>query len=480
MKPSPGSRPEDRRPRSAPSSAMAAALQAIVQTREIREALGALIPAVVQLWAGSTPLKKRVARPVARSIERSLRPSPAEDRGPGDSLADHLPDVLNALLAEMEIAAAQWEGLPPEEMGELVKRLGEAFGTGQTGRILTRLMRGLHDLHRTRPTALAEAISPAILNWIEATDFGALRDAADTMGPEVAALARDINAVLWRYPAKLVLLLSFLPDLLNAAVVVLQETLRRFNQASPDLVADITLALFRAVDGEALGCLMNELAEVLRKIHTGSALIGEAGRPQFQQDTAQAMRAALHSLDSRLYWGARVALAEDRAALAHSLGDVLTAHPDFVTEALKTIAARKNPGLRTTRLRLEALEDIPDDDLSGALEQGLSTLDLQEVGDIANLASGLANRVTALKPALIPDLARQLAAALDADEIQDAAGAFLAAAGPAAVPILRALLPDLLSLLGDALEPIDDHHEAQMRASRRRLRALLLEAEAVP
>jgi hypothetical protein len=102
------------------------------------------------------------------------------------------------------------------------------------------------------------------------------------------------------------------------------------------------------------------------------------------------------------------------------------------------------------------------------------------VGDIVNLASGLANRVMALKPALLRDLAQQLSAALDADEIQDTAGAFLAAAGPAAVPVLRALLPDLLSLLGDVLEPIDDHHEEQMRASRRRLRALLLEAEAVP
>ena len=169
---------------------MATALQAIVQTREMREAIGVLISEVARLWAGGSPLKKRVSGPVARSIAQGLRPSPAEDRGRDDSLADHLPNVVKALLEEMEAAAEQWAQLAPEERAQKAKDLGESFGNGQTGRILTRLMRGLHDLHGSRPTALAEAISPAIRNWIEATDFGALRDAADTMGPEVAALAK--------------------------------------------------------------------------------------------------------------------------------------------------------------------------------------------------------------------------------------------------------------------------------------------------
>jgi hypothetical protein len=340
-------------------------------------------------------------------------------------------------------------------------------------------MHAFHDLHGANPTALAEAMTPVLQQWIVKTDFGALRGAADTMAPEIRALAIGINDILWRYPSKLVLSLSFLPDLMNLVVVCLGETIGRFNRAAPDLVADILLSLVRSVDGQSFGAALNEMTELVRKIHTGSALIGEPGAPRLQEDLRQLAEGIAEQLDSRTYWAARVALAEDKEVLRRSLAAVLADHPDVITEGIKTYAARQNPGWRTRRHGLEALAAVPDDDLGNALEEGVSDLDLQELGEIVNLSGVLANRLMALKPELIGSLAEQVVASLDMAEIETALSDILKATGPPLRPIWRAVLPEILSETCRILEPAEDECEERMTEVRQQLRSLLV-GEAVP
>lgn len=453
------------------------ALQACMQTREMREALGLLIPEVINLWAGDSPLKQKVSQPVARHVATCFQKPLTDGRDGHPGLVDLLPDVVDGLFESLLAAADAVEDLGPEEKRQRLTALVGALGTGRSGQLLTRLMRSLQAVHADHPTALADAITPAVRNWVEKTDFGALRDATDTMVPEVQALAVEINTILWRYPAKLVIALSFLPDLFNLVVISLNETLRRFNQASPDLVADITLSLVRSIDGEILGDALNELNELLRKIHTGSALIGDPGRPRLQEDVRPLIGAALARIDSETFRRAQMVLATEQAALAGSLQEALAEHPNLAVVGLQTYAARRNPVWRSGRRRLERLDDLPDEMVGAALDEGLSDLDLQELGEIVNLAAALANRVTALKPELVPALAGQLGNALDAEELEAAAGAVLEAAGPALRPVLRGLLPDALSIFCDALAPADDLIEDQMAAARERLRSLLIGPE---
>ena len=480
MRPSPVSANKPHSRSDASVRPLTAALRACLQAREVREALSVMIPGVLDLWAGSSPLKQKLSRPVARHLASSFqKPLPDEHDGrPG--LVDLLPEVLDNLFASLLAAVDAAENLGPEEKRKRLAALAEALGAGRSGQLLTRLMHALQEVHADHPTALAETIAPAVRNWVEKTDFGALRAAADTMGPEVQALAAEINTILWRYPAKLVIALSFLPDLFNLAVISLNETLHRFNQASPDLVADITLSLVRSIDGETLGAALNELNELLRKIHTGSALIGEPGRPRLPEDVQPLIGAALERIDGATFRQARMVLAEERAALADSLQAALADHPTLAAAGLQTFAARRNPAWRSGRRRLEALDDLPDETVGAALDEGVSDLDLQELGDIVNLAAALVNRVTELKPELVPALAGQLSSALDADEIESAAGAVLEAAGPALRPVLRGLLPDAVVLLCDALEPADDPFEDKMAAARARLRTLLIGPEVPP
>jgi len=480
MKPSTGPSATPHHGASAPSSPLLSALQACMRTPEVREALGLLIPEALHLWAGDSALKQKVTRPVARHIESGFRqPGPEEDERQA-GLIDRIPELVDGVLASLVTATQALETLGPEEKRKALEALVASWDPARSGLLLTRLARALNEVHATHPTALTAAIAPAVRAWVASTDFGVLREAADTMGPEVQALAEDINATLWQYPAKLVLSLSFLPDLVNLAAICLNATLRRFNQASPDLVADIALSLVRSIDGAMLGTVLNELGEVIRKVHTGSALIGEPGRPRFSEDMRQLAGAAAARLDAETYWQARVALAEDKATLAESLHDALADNPAFAAGGLKTYAARRNPGRRVTRQGLEAMDDLPDDTLGDALDTGLSDLDLQELGDIANLVTALVNRVLDLKPELVPSLVQQLADTLDVDALATSAEGLAGASATTLRPVLRALLPDLLTLLCDALAPEDDPFEDKMAAARQRLRALLVGPEDTP
>ena len=459
-------------------NSLPSALQALLRTREMRETLSILIPEIVNLWAGDHFLKKKAAQPIGRSIQKGLQQARAKDREDENEFGNIVPEILERLLAAFQSKAEAAEALTPEEKLKHLKALGTCFATEQSGRILTSLMRSLHDLHQTHPNVLAEVTTPAIRNWIEQTDFGTLRDVADTMTTEVRALAETINAILWQYPSKLVLLLSFLPDLLNMAVIALQETLRRFNKASPDLVADIALSLLRSVDGKTLGAALNEMTEVIRKIHTGSALIGDPGLPRLQNDLRQLFADILGELDSPAYWAARVAIEEDKEIMADSLLEAIIDRPDILFEGLQTYAARKNPGLRVGRLRLQAMAEIPDDDMRQALKSGFSDLDLQTWSDTVNLACASMNRAMTLKPELMPYLAQQVAGALDIDEIEAASGNTLQAGGAAFQPVLRALLPDIITQICQALAPADDEYEAKTAQAREQLRTLLMVQEA--
>jgi hypothetical protein len=452
---------------------ISSALQVLMKTQAMRETLSILIPEVVHLWAGDNRLKNKIARPIGKSIQKGLRTDNRDNSHP-THVRCVMPDIITSLMAALESAAQAFEAFSPEEKEEQVKALFAQCGTGQAGRILTRAMRALHDLHGQNPTVLADAMTPVVQRWIEKTDFGALRDVADTIEPEIRALAIGINDTLWRYPSKLVLSLSFLPDLVNLAVICLGETIGRFNRAAPDLVADILLSMVRSVDGKSLGIVLNELTELARKVHTGSALIGEVGAPRLQEDLRQMVAAILEHLDSRAFWRARVVFAEDKEVFRRSLVDVLADHPEVITGRIKTYAARKNPDWRARRHGLEALEAVPDDDMAAALEEGLSDLDLQELGEVVNLTGALANRLMALKPELLGRLAEQVAGSLDMGEIETVVHDILHVAGPSLRPVGRAILPEILSEICRTLEPAEDDYEPRMAEVRQQLRSLLM------
>ncbi len=461
-------------------------IQDLLQTQEIRKALAFFTPELLNLWAGDSTFKTALARPLGKLISDSLvagppaaYPSLADGKFWAGRLEALAPEIADLLFQAGDTLIGGLEELPAQRREKVITALISGLTDGHSGALLTRLAKLLGRLHEDNPRFLTDALRPGVLGWMENTDFGELREVMDNSAADVEAFAGMINDVIWQYPAKLVLALSFLPDLANAAGVILRESVGRFNQVSPDLVADIVLALFRNLDGHTLGRCLQELSELIRKIHTGSALIGDPGTPRFVQDLSNLVEQAAAHLDGAVLAKAFTALAEDGAVLQRALTAALQSNPELWLEQLRRTADRKNPKVRALGHRLAALESLAGDDAAAAVADGVATLDLQAAAEVINLTAVLFNRIQDLRPEALSVLAGQLAEGLDLSACRTAADTIATALGKKLAPVGRALLPGIIREACGWLAPADDEYEADMAAAREMLRSVLkLEAAA--
>ncbi|MBW1894462.1 MAG: hypothetical protein JRI91_12320 [Deltaproteobacteria bacterium] len=411
-------------------------VQEVLNTKESRHLLSLIAPELVRMWADKNPLKNKISGPLERIIRNGFLPEPEENYS---SLLD---------------------------------------SAGNIGKLVTIAARMLTKIHESNPDFLARTFEPGFKKFIEGIDFGELRDLMDGSADDIAALVKMANDVAWLYPAKLVLTLSFIPDIVNGMLLIVKESVNRFNQTSPDIVADIVLSLVRKIDGRSAGKCFNELIELIRSIHTGSALIGDPGTPKFLQDISKLFTDAAEFVDGEVLAKARVALSEDREAICNTTTDVLKENPDLWLKPLMRYADIINPGIRSKSYRLSALEELPEEDLTIAVNNGISDLDMQEAAEVINLFSTLFNRVRSLKPAILETLVTQFVNALDLYEVKDAAGRMMTDLGESFRPAGRAIIPHVVKAVCRIVEPADDEYEDDMAEAREMLRAVLVGEEA--
>jgi len=461
------------------------AVREILNTREVRQGLSFLVPELLRIWADKSHLKNKITGPLERLVVSGISPdTPGQypslfaDPGAIRQLSTALPQVLAAGSDALHTLGSTVEEMSPQDQEALLAHLLSANAWGGIGQLITALLRTLSKIHEHNPDYLTRCLEPGFRQFMEGVDFGELREFLDTSSDDIAAFAKMANDVIWQYPAKLVLALSVIPDVANALIEILRESLVRFNNTSPDIVADILMSLLRKVDGGNLGRSVNEILELVRSIHTGSALIGDPGIPKFFHDLSALLEDASRHIDGGLLAKARVALSEDREVIAGVTVNILKENPDLWLKQLERYSDMMNPGIRSKSNRLSALDEFPDDDLADAVDTGLSDIDMQEVAEIANLFAAMVNRVHSLKPELVKQLATQLSGSLDLFEVKEAAERLIDDVGDAFTPIGRAILPQAIKTICRMMAPADDEYENEMTEARDMLRSVLMGEEA--
>ncbi len=455
-------------------------IREVLNTRESRHLLSILAPELVRIWADNNPLKNKISGPLEKMIHSGFSPQSTvnytslfDDPETIKRLSRLLPLILTAGSSAVVEIGNTLEKLSTAEKEKLFSGLISENAFNGFGQLVTMASRMLTEIHENNPDFLTRTLEPGFRKFMEGIDFGELRDFMDNSSDDLAAFAKMINDVMWLYPAKLVLTLSFIPDIVNALLEVIKESISRFNQTSPDIVADIVLSLVRKIDGKSAGKCFNEVIELIRSIHTGSALIGDPGTPKFLQDISKLLKDAAGFIDGEVLAKARVALAEDREAISNAAIDVLKENPDLWLKQLMRYADIINPGIRSKSYRLSALEELPEEDFTTAVNNGVSDLDMQEAAEVMNLFSILFNRINSLKPAILENLATQFVNALDLYEIKDAAGRMMTDLGESFGPAGRAILPHVVKAVCRIMEPSDDEYEDDMAEAREMLRSVL-------
>ncbi len=461
----------------------------LLHTREVRRLLGAILPDLLHLYAGNSRVRKFLADGVGRHFVKTL--SPVDDTNESREIeklfqddafvrdvAETLPDLLNSALGLASMTLATVESFETEDKKKLFENLLSRPVADRTGDLVTRGCRILNDIHKNDPEFFTRMSGPGFQRWIEAIDFGEIKEAVDNSTGDLRAFVIMANTALWKYPAKVLLLLSLLPPMVNMLTDSLEISLNRMNELPADLLTDVVLSLIREIDAPNMGNLVNETTELARKINTGSSLLGEPGSPQLPRILADKVEEVVGRIDPATLWKARLAWAETGSVIKLAMTDAVNSRPD-----LKQLFLLKRPELTNLRIKthnqaISWWDNMDDGETADSISKSFSAYDVQELGELINNLLRLFNRTGDHLPEFWPGLIEQFMSAIDDDELAGATANFFGVDNGKVSPAARAVVPRMVLWVADALAPADDMHEETARQARIALRNLFSGEEA--
>jgi len=300
----------------------------------------------------------------------------------------------------------------------------------------------------------AESLRPIVRDLIENIDFGEIKEAADFHQENIAAAVTMINEEFWRYPAKVICLLSLLPAAVNMGVSTAKESLAPINRLAPDLLADVVFSLVDNVDGKNIGRLINELSELVRKLHTGSTLLGEPGKPQLPNTLSRLTSEAMSTVDINLLLKVRKLLAEIKEVSLKAFIDELDQSPELSREFFQDHFLSVVAFIRNWSRKADAFERLfSEEDIAREFAKGMGEIDAQEVANTISMLCGIVNRVRAVTPGVIKNTLSQAINAMDADEAGETVRWLTEDIVESLKPVASEVLPPVIRGIADLLRP---------------------------
>ncbi|PKL37496.1 MAG: hypothetical protein CVV44_14190 [Spirochaetae bacterium HGW-Spirochaetae-1] len=438
-------------------------IKSFTRTEEFREVVHAALPEVFTLWAGKSRIKKKLAGTLGRFLAKGFAPRGESAGSPvletcGDpefirQASTQMPEIFNAVIAGLNAFSRGLSEMPVDEHRRCLKSVIENADAGGIGELITNLFKSAN-LHRSDPDSLVETLRPKVRSLIAGIDFGELKEAVDGSADSVTALTEMINEEMWEYPAKMVCLLSLLPSLLNMAVRSAVKTTAPINRLAPDLLTDVVLSLVREIDGKSIGSLINELCEIIRKIHTGSSLIGDRGNHAFSAAVSQLGAATLGSVDILLLLKARGMLRDIGDLARISAAEILGQNPAIAADFFQGHFRSLVSWVRAWSLKADIFERVfTDEDIAREFARGMGELDAQEMAFTASSICGLFNQVRRLSPGTIKNFLSQFFSSLNESTVADAARWFTGDLVQSMEPIAPEIMPPIISGIAELIAP---------------------------
>lgn len=466
---------------------LSAVIAGLLKARETRGLVADVVPDIVDAWAGENRLKKKIAGQIEGFVRKKMNgnelgghPGLAElmqDSAFTASAIRFLPSALTVVTEALNALTDHLEKADEADRARFVSELLDSLAQSRLGDSVSVILKTLNHCYEENPRYLSEKLTPALIRRMEELDFGEIRDFLDLSAADMKTLVVAAMDTLYKYPSKLVLGLSFIADIVNATTFVSAEFLAMTNKISPDLLTDVVLSIFRKVDGKKTAHLLNQVSEIVRKLHTGSALLGEPGTTQLPTDLIGFLEDFLSVFDGELMWKAKVAFEEEKEIVARVFYQVMKENPERLERRMVRYSSLKNAQIRALLHHMSAMTQLPEKAVADATEKGLTAVETQDLAEVVNLFFVFINTISGLKPSLIPDLVTRFVDALDLYEVSDGLETFFEHAGEALIPIERVLVPKMVKHLCSVLEPRNDDYEQEAAEARAMLRALLLGEE---
>ncbi len=304
----------------------------------------------------------------------------------------------------------------------------------------------------------------SILHAMVSNDMAVIKESAEAISKYAPSAAEMVCQTIWRYPAKVVTLLSCLPAIVNCGVRFINAALEPINQQSPDLLADVINALMRDIDTKALGCTTNQCVELLHKFDTGDELLKESSLSPFEHTVKGMVLELLNSvtLDTKQRF-VTVALSL-KNKIHNGLFEALNEKPEDMRMMIDFLIRKKFNDMAHARKYIQGymaqirVDELPVEEIAYLVNDVLKTIIMLYDADSTRFISAL-NRFAHL---------------IDNEVLED----FMANAGghcfTAFVPVLQRVFP---FVLGCWTQLIDNEDEALKQARVNFARALLKDVE---
>lgn len=464
----------------------------ILQTKEVMNAVDSGITEVINLWEEGSTAKKFASKPAKWVLKKNFS---NHTNGPKKndqkkeellSLLKHpdvleyissiLPIIFNNISEIIHAMVVSLENNPEEKQLEMISRFFSSFNTEKTGETLTSLARTLTLLHKNNPKLLTDTIILKLRTFLEHTDFSEFKNAFDHSKEDIDSILKGANDLAFEFPAKLVTLLSFLPGVSNHLLVFLEDIIKRFNDLPADILADILISFLKEMDGKTIGNFINNINEMIRQVHTGSALIGEAGVPQFSTELLKKSRIMVEQIDPVVMMKAQKAVLDGKEVLQKTFQQIAGENSELLTGSLEDLSAKNNSKIRLFIHKLETIEDLGEEDAAKALATGISKWNGYDFAEVVNATSILLNSLNAHSPDVLKKSIDEFTATLDIDEISESVSWISGDVGSSLKPFIRATAPALIKEIIGCLSPDydeTDENNDQIDEAREMLRQFI-------
>ena len=342
------------------------------------------------------------------------------------------------------------------------------------GKLITAWSARVDADHAEDPACHARAREHSIRAFVENTDFGEVCGMVQGSQECVVKTVEVFNEQLWKYPAKVASILGAVLAAMNTSIRAVRELMRPVEKnVGPDLLADLVLSLLKGIDARSAGELSNSALELVRRLHTGSLLLGRAGRPLFQVYLTELLKGAASRIDPQLLAKARIALAEDRQSVSSALADTMEENPELALALVSTLGATGNSAIRSRASRLKVLSALDQGRLNQAAAMAGSELDTFEAAEFVNTLFLLINRLHDANPDLFASVARSVADSLDPQEVRQTLQWLVPELIDAFQPVLAEVMPVIVGGLCDMIGPESGCASPEQEHAISRLRAVL-------
>jgi len=320
-----------------------------------------------------------------------------------------------------------------------------------------------HSVEKENNQFLSQNFQPAITSFLNKIDFSDLKDMLKQTTSDINALSETLNATLWKYPAKMVLLCSIIPLAGNTSCMVARNTLKHFNEVPPDVLADIVISIIKEFDITFFAQMLDELAELARKLNTGASLIGEPGADALSQQIRVMFKKLAENINTTNLFKAKMAIEQIKNSIWNAWFENMSENADWLSQTIHLWFNQKNQMIRQISQITSVLETLPDNQLNETIGNQFHDLEMTELSEIINQILQLLLRLEELTPDALNAVLFQWMESLDTDTIETLNEHLAADLMNALAPIIQKIAPPLIHSFCDIIDTDDDLSSALKR-----------------